>query len=70
MVTILLGNFFKAYCGHLDNVDYEIGDDIQEGDVLGTVAETTKSFVLEGPNVYFKMTNNDKTVNPVKYLRV
>ena len=70
VVTILLGNYYKAYCGQLDNVDYEIGDDIQEGDVLGTVAEPTKSFVLEGPNVFFKMTYKDKTVNPVKYLRV
>ncbi len=41
VVTILLGNYYKAYCGQLDNVDYEIGDDIQEGDVLGTVAEPT-----------------------------
>lgn len=70
VVTILLGNYYKAYCGQLDNVDYEIGDDIQEGDVIGTVAEPTKSFVLEGPNVFFKMTYKDKTVNPVKYLRV
>lgn len=28
VVTILLGNYYKAYCGQLDNVDYEIGDDI------------------------------------------
>ena len=56
MVTILLGNYYKAYCGQLENVDYEIGDDIQEGDVIGTVAEPTRSFVLEGPNVFFKMT--------------
>ena len=70
VVTILLGNYYKAYCGQLDNVDYEIGDDIQEGDVIGTVAEPTKSFVLEGSNVFFKMTYKDKTVNPVKYFRV
>lgn len=70
VVTILLGNYYKAYCGQLDNVGYEIGDDIQEGDVIGTVAEPTKSFVLEGPNVFFKITYKGKTVNPVKYLRV
>ena len=70
VVTILLGNYYKASCGQLENVDYEIGDDIQEGDVIGTVAEPTKSFVLEGPNVFFKMTYKGKTVNPVKYLRV
>lgn len=69
VVTILLGNYYKAYCGQLENVDYEIGDDIQEGDVLGTVAEPTKSFVLEGPNVFFKMTHKGRVVNPVKYLR-
>ncbi|MFR5081439.1 MAG: hypothetical protein ACLTEE_01770 [Anaerobutyricum hallii] len=69
MVTILLGNYYKAYCGQLENVDYEIGDDIQEGDVIGTVAEPTRSFVLEGLNVFFKMTYKGKAVNPVKYLR-
>lgn len=69
VVTILLGNYYKAYCGQLENVDYEIGDDIREGDVLGTVAEPTKSFVLEGPNVFFKMTYKGRVVNPVKYLR-
>ena len=69
MVTILLGNYYKAYCGQLENVDYEIGDDIQEGDVIGTVAEPARSFVLEGPNVFFKMTYKGKAVNPVKYLR-
>ena len=42
---------------------------IQEGDVIGTVAEPTRSFVLEGPNVFFKMTYKGKAVNPVKYLR-
>lgn len=52
MVTILLGNYYKAYCGQLENVDYEIGDDIQEGDVIGTVAEPTRSFVLED-QMYF-----------------
>ena len=70
MVTILLGNYYRVYCGQLENVDYEIGDDIQEGDVIGTVAQPTKSFVLEGPNVFFKMTYKGKAVNPVKYLRV
>ena len=31
-----------------------LGDDIQEGDVIGTVAEPTRSFVLEGPNVFLR----------------
>ena len=69
MVTILLGNYYKVSCGQLENVKYEIGDDIQEGDVVGTVAQPTKAFVLEGPNVFFKMTYKGKAVNPVKYLR-
>ena len=59
VVTILLGNYYKAYCGQLDNVDYEIGDDIQEGDVPGTVAAPPKSIVLERPTVTLQMKYND-----------
>ncbi|MDD7210711.1 MAG: M23 family metallopeptidase [Lachnospiraceae bacterium] len=69
MVTILLGNYYEISCAQLDDVKYEIGDEVKEGDVIGTVAKPSRAFVLEGPNVFVKMTYKGKPVNPVNYLR-
>lgn len=68
MVTLLIGDNYEVFYGQMGNVKHEIGDEVKEGDVLGLVAEPTRSFVLEGPHLYFKMTYQGEPVNPVDYL--
>lgn len=68
MVTLLIGDNYEIFYGQMGNVKHEIGDEVKEGDVLGLVAEPTRSFVLEGPHLYFKMTYQGEPVNPVDYL--
>ena len=68
MVTLLIGDNYEVFYGQMGNVKHEIGDEVKEGDVLGLVAEPTRSFVLEGPHLYFKMTYQGEPVNPVNYL--
>lgn len=68
MVTLLIGDNYEVFYGQMENVKHEIGDEVKEGDVLGLVAEPTRSFVLEGPHLYFKMTYQGEPVNPVDYL--
>lgn len=68
MVTLLIGDKYEVFYGQMGNVKHEIGDEVKEGDVLGLVAEPTRSFVLEGPHLYFKMTYQGEPVNPVDYL--
>lgn len=68
MVTLLIGDNYEVFYGQMGNVKHEIGDEVKEGDVLGLVAEPTRSFVLEGPHLYFKMTYQGEPVNPMDYL--
>ena len=68
MVTLLIGDNYEVFYGQMGNVKHEIGDEVKEGDVLGLVEEPTRSFVLEGPHLYFKMTYQGEPVNPVDYL--
>ena len=37
------------------------------GDVIGKVAEPTRYYTEEGANLYFKLTVDDKPVDPVAY---
>ena len=68
-VTLLIGDYYEVSCGQVENVKYEIGDEVEEGDVLATVAEPTRTFSLEGPHLFFKMTYKGEPVNPTDYLR-
>ncbi len=47
-----------------------MGDSLKEGDLVGTVAEPTRYYSLEGPHLYLKMQKEKEPVNPMLYLRV
>lgn len=68
-VTVLLGDYYEVEYSQIDNVKYSIGDKVKEGEVIATVAEPTRSFILEGPHLFFKMTYKGETVNPTNYLK-
>ena len=51
--------------GQLKDIMVLQGDVVNEGDVIGKVAAPTKYYSVEGPNVYFKMTKDDRPVNPL-----
>ena len=67
-VTMVIGEYYEVSYSQVENVHYEIGDEVKEGDVIATVAEPTRSFTLEGPHLFFKMTYKGETVNPTDYL--
>ena len=67
-VTMVIGEYYEVSYSQVENVNYEIGDEVKEGDVIATVAEPTRSFTLEGPHLFFKMTYKGETVNPTDYL--
>jgi len=68
-VTMDIGNGYSLVYGQLDNVSLEVGDFVSEGEVIGTVAEPTKYYVVEGSNLYFQVMENGKTINPMLLLR-
>ena len=67
-VTMDLGNGYEMICGQLENLRVREGDTVQKGTVIGVVAEPSKYYVVEGPNVYFQMLKDGKPVNPLEYM--
>ncbi len=67
-VTMVIGEYYEVSYSQVENVNFEIGDEVEEGDVIATVAEPTRSFTLEGPHLFFKMTYKGEPVNPTDYL--
>ncbi|MCD8019383.1 MAG: M23 family metallopeptidase [Clostridiales bacterium] len=53
-VTLLIGTYYEVYYSQVENLQYEIGDEVEAGDVIATVAEPTRSFTLEGPHLFFQ----------------
>ena len=69
IVTTDIGNNYLVSYGQLDNISVNKGDELKEGDVIGTVAAPTKYFAVEGSNLYFEVKQGKETVDPMLLLR-
>ena len=69
-VTMDIGNGYSVIYGQLDkdSVTFDVGDNVSKGDVIGTIDEPTKYYTLEGGNLYFRVMQDDQTVNPMLLL--
>ncbi len=63
-----LGDSYSLTCGQLKEVQAVEGEYLEKGQVLGYVAEPTKYYTLEGPNVFLELTKDGKAVDPLDYL--
>lgn len=68
-VTLALGNNTSLVYGQLEVADLKEGDVLEAGDCIGTVAEPTRYYVVEGPNLYFKVMEGETSVDPTELLR-
>lgn len=67
-VTVDLGDGYSAVYGQLKEVKLDIGDSVAAGDTIGYVNEPTKYYSTEGPNLYFQMVKDGKSVDPMEFL--
>lgn len=67
-VTMDIGGGYELIIGQLDGVRVEEGQTVNKGELVGYVAEPSKYYVVEGPNVYFQMLKDGKPVNPLEYM--
>ena len=67
-VTMDIGSGYELIIGQLDGVRVEEGQTVNKGELIGYVAEPSKYYVVEGPNVYFQMLKDGKPVNPLEYM--
>lgn len=68
-VTLALGNNTSLVYGQLTLDDLKEGDVVEAGECIGTVAEPTRYFVVEGPNLYFQVMEGETSINPAELLR-
>jgi len=68
MMTVDMGNGYKATYGQMKDLGVKEGDRIVKGQAIGNVAQPTKYFSKEGSHLYFGMTKDDAPVNPQDYL--
>ena len=67
-LCLKLGDEYEALIGNMDNVSVAEGDYVLKGTVLGGLAEPTKYYVTEGPNLYFELLKDGQPVDPLDYL--
>lgn len=66
-MTVNLGDGYQAIYGQLKEPNFEVGDYVESGHVLGYVGEPTKYFSVEGSNLYFALKKDEEPVDPVEY---
>lgn len=67
-VTLDFGNGYEAVCGQLSEVSAVPGEYLEQGQILGYVAEPTKYYTIEGSNVFFELTQDGRAIDPMGYL--
>lgn len=68
-VTVNLGDGYQAIYGQLKELNFDVGDYVEAGHVLGYLAEPTKYFAVEGCNLYFELLKDGILVDPVEYFQ-
>ena len=69
-VTVNIGSGYSLVYGQLnDDINYKVGDEVLEGQVIGTIAKPTMYYSVEGSNLYFQVIKDKETMNPMLLLR-
>lgn len=63
-----LGDGYVAVYGQLKELNFDVGDTLESGQVVGYVNEPTKYYSVEGTNVYFSLQKDGTPVDPTEYL--
>lgn len=63
-----LGDGYVAVYGQLKELNFDVGDTLESGQVVGYVSEPTKYYSLEGTNVYFSLQKDGTPIDPTEFL--
>lgn len=67
-VSVAIGDGYVTTYGMLDEVVVKEGDTVSADQLLGTIAEPTAYYTMEGPALYFKLQNGEDPVDPSLFL--
>ena len=68
-VTMELGDGYQITYGQLKDLNVSMNSYVREGENIGAVASPTKYYIVEGSNLYLKLTVNGTPVNPESLFR-
>jgi murein DD-endopeptidase MepM/ murein hydrolase activator NlpD len=68
-IQMSIGGDYTLTYGQLKDLTVKKGDVVKEGQVIASIAKPSKYYVEEGDNLYFKVEQKDKTVNPMYLLK-
>lgn len=60
---------YEVIYGQLADLKIQEGDTLAEGQIIGTIADPSKYYVMEGSNLYFQVLENEKSIDPLLLLR-
>ena len=67
-MKVAMGNDYFATYGQIINPQYEVGQTVEAGSIIGYVNKPTSSYEKEGDNLYFQVTKKNKPKDPLKYM--
>ena len=67
-VTQDVGDGYTIVYGQLKELNFQVGDMVEAGQVIGYVSEPTKYYSVEGSNVYFQVLKNGVPIDPEEVL--
>lgn len=67
-VVLNIGNDYHVTYGNLNENDWKIGQVIEKGKTVGTIADPTKYYSKEGYNLYLRMDKAGESIDPLNYL--
>lgn len=67
-VSLDMGNGYTAVYGQLQDVPLSVGDYVDTGEMIGILAEPTRYYSVEGPNLYFQVLRDGEPVDPMNYM--
>lgn len=68
-VVLDFGNDYVATCGQLKEIQVVENEYMEQGQIIGYVAEPTKYYSIEGTNIYFELKHQENVVDPLDYLQ-
>lgn len=67
-VIVDMGDGYQAVYGQLAEVKVSVGSVVEKGQIIGSLAEPSRYYSVEGPNLYFQLQKDGVSIDPLEYL--
>lgn len=68
MLTLNIGNGYEIVYGQLKDIQFQKGDTVERGAIIGYLNEPSRYYSMEGCNLYYQVLKDGEPVNPMEYL--